>query len=95
MNPVAAKDTTTADRDLKVGMLVTMSANRTTGDRSLVYSFWEILGINDGHALLACRGPNDVPIDANTARLVPLAEYEFYPADHLASMIGSACPKSP
>jgi hypothetical protein len=72
---------------LKVGMLVTVSANKLTGDRSLVNVIWEIAGINGGHLLLACRGLCHLLVNPSLPRLVPLKEYELYSAADFAAAV--------
>jgi len=72
-----------AHNDLKIGMLVTISANKQTGDRSLVNAIWEVKGFNEGHALLTYHQFGDAE-DAGKVRLVPLNEHEFYAAETLA-----------
>jgi hypothetical protein len=72
--------------DLIVGKLVTLSPNKTTGDRSLVDAIWEIIGINEGHLLLACRGFCDLLIDPAKPRLALVHEHEFYCAAKFAAM---------
>ena len=71
--------------DLTVGKLVTLSPNKTTGDRSFVDVIWEIVGINEGHLLLACRGFCNLLNEPAKPRLALLHEHEFYSAEHLAS----------
>lgn len=75
-----------ASKDLSVGMLVTLSPNKSTGDRSFVDMIWEIAGINGGHILLTCRGLCQLLSDPTKPRLALLHEHEFYSAEHLASM---------
>lgn len=72
--------------DLTVGKLVTLSPNKTTGDRSLVDVIWEIIGINEGHLLLACRGFCDLLTDPAKPRLALVHEHEFYSAEQFAAM---------
>ena len=83
-----------AASDLEIGRLVTVSANKSTGDRSLVEMICEIVGGNEGHLLLACRGPGDTADDPPKPKLVAIHEYRFYPADHLASALSRSFAKS-
>jgi hypothetical protein len=71
--------------ELKPGMLVTVSANRQTGDRSMVNAIWEIKGLNEGHILLAYRQFGVAPEEDSKVRLLPLDEHAFYPAEALAT----------
>jgi hypothetical protein len=71
--------------DLTVGKLVTVSPNKSTGDRSFVDMIWEIVGINEGHLLLACRGFCHLLDDPGQPRLALVHEHEFYSAEQLAS----------
>ena len=75
--------------ELKTGMLVTISSNKLTGDRSLVDAIWEITGLNDGHALLTRRMLGERHDDTVKVQLVPLREHEFYAADALAAAAAS------
>ena len=79
--------------DLTVGKLVTLSPNKTTGDRSLVDVIWEIIGINEGHLLLACRGCCDLLIDPRKPRLALVHEHEFYSAAQFAAMADPPSPR--
>jgi hypothetical protein len=72
--------------DLAVGKLITLSPNKSTGDRSFFDVIWEIVGINEGHLLLACRGFCHLLNDPDKPRLALLHEHEFYSAGHLAAM---------
>jgi hypothetical protein len=74
--------------DLTVGKLLTLSPNKTTGDRSLVDVIWEIIGINEGHLLLACCGFCDLLTDPAKPRLalVLVHEHKFYSAAQFAAM---------
>jgi hypothetical protein len=72
--------------DLAVGKLITLSPNKSTGDRSFVDMIWEIIGINEGHLLLTCRGFCHLLNDPAKPRLALLHEHEFYSAEHLAAM---------
>lgn len=78
--------------ELKTGMLVTVSSNKLTGDRSLVDAIWEISGLNDGHALLTRRMLGEGHDDTFKVQLVPLREHEFYAADALAAAATKAVP---
>ena len=70
---------------LRRGMLITVSQNKVTGDRSFATAIWEIIGINASHLLLrASHNLNEPLKDTNAPRLVPLCDYEFYSADELA-----------
>jgi hypothetical protein len=69
---------------LKPGMLVTVSPNKQTGDRSMASAIWQVVAINVGHALLVRHDFGDAA-DPEKERLVLLDEYEFYPADDLAA----------
>ena len=82
-----------AQSDLKIGMLVTASANKRTGDRTLVNAIWEIAGLNKGHALLVCRKFGGGPEESDKARLVLLDEHDFYAAEALAAAAGKALPE--
>ena len=78
-------DGSLAADELKVGNLVTLSSNKSTGDRSLTEMIWEIVGVNAGHVLLSdAAGPEDTNENARP-RLVAIDEYSFYAADHFAS----------
>ena len=70
-------------------MLITVSQNKVTGDRSFSNDIWEIVGINAGHLLLrANRQLNTNALqDPNVPRLVPIGDYEFYCAADLSSGI--------
>jgi hypothetical protein len=72
---------------LVVGKFVTVSANKYTADRSLADAIWQVVAVNEGHALLKFHGPGR-PLDrSRTRRLVPLQEHDFYEAGHLAMAI--------
>ena len=76
-----------ASAELVVGKLVTVSASKITGDRSFVSVIWEVVGGNEGHVLLACRGLCHLLSDPDAPRLLALDEFEFYAADHLIAII--------
>ncbi len=44
-----------AAAELASGKLVTISFNKSIGDRSLSQAIWEVVSTNDGHALVRCR----------------------------------------
>jgi hypothetical protein len=75
-----------AIKDLAVGMRVTLSPNKSTGDRSFVDMIWEIAGINEGHLALTCCGFCHLLSDPGKPRLALIHEHEFYPAEHLATL---------
>lgn len=79
--------------ELKVGMLVTVSANKQTGDRSMVNAIWEIKGLNEGHILLAYRQLGVPPEEESKVRLVPLGEHQFYSAEALAMAVSGVASK--
>src|SRR5262245_22823480 len=85
-NAAAKSPVGLAPDDLAVGKLVTLSPNKTTGDRSLVDVIWEIVGGNGGHLLLACRGFCDLLTDPAKPRLALVHEHEFYSAEQFAAM---------
>jgi hypothetical protein len=89
INVAAKSPVGLAPDDLTVGQLVTLSPNKATGDRSLVDAIWEIIGINEGHLLLACRGFCDLLIDPEKPRLALVHEHEFYSATQLAAVADS------
>ena len=69
------------------GTLVTVSENKRICDRSLVDAIWEIVAVNEAHAVLKFRA-GIRPLDpALETRIVPLHEYDFYRADDLAAAI--------
>jgi hypothetical protein len=74
-------------------MLVTVSANKQTGDRSMVNAIWEIKGLNEGHILLAYCQLGVPPEEDSKVRLVPLGEHEFYPAETLATAASDVASK--
>ena len=78
---------------LAVGKLVTLSPNKCTGDRSLADMIWEIVGINEGHLLLACRGFCHLLNDPAKPRLALLHEHEFYSAEHLGAAADPPLPQ--
>ncbi|WP_229266525.1 hypothetical protein [Leptospira sp. severe_002] len=82
-----------AHSELKAGMLVTVSANKQTGDRSLVNAIWEIKALNGGHVLLAYRRLGMPSDEDGKVRLVPLGEHEFYPAEALALAASGVAPR--
>ena len=75
--------------ELTAGRLVTISPNKSTGDRSLCQVIWEVASINDGHALIACRHLCELLYGSPAMRLVPLHEYEFYAADAMVAAVGA------
>jgi hypothetical protein len=94
INAAAKSPLGLAADDLTVGKLVTLSPNKTTGDRSLVDAIWEIIGINEGHLLLACRGFCDLLIDPAKPRLALVHEHEFYCAAKFAAMADAPSSRS-
>ena len=68
--------------ELKVGMLVTVSASKRTGDRSLANAIWSVAGLNDGHVLLTFKKFDNF---GTPSRLVLLDEFEFYAAEALSA----------
>lgn len=75
--------------ELSAGRLVTVSINKTTGDRSLCQVIWEIVSTNDAHALVTCRHLCHLLHDVASTRLVSLNEHDFYAADALVSALDS------
>jgi hypothetical protein len=75
---------------LAAGMIVTLSPNKSTGDRSLVEVIWEVVSINGGHALLACRGLCHLLNGDAGMRLAALHEHEFYNAEALLCALPGA-----
>src|SRR5689334_10837211 len=73
--------------ELKAGRMVTISVNKATGDRSLCQVIWEIVSINEGHALVKCRHLRHLLYGAPDTRLIPLHEHEFYTADEFVSAL--------
>ena len=69
--------------EIKTGRMVTISVNKATGDRSLCQVIWEIVSINDGHALVKCRHLRHLLYGTPETRLISLQEHEFYSADDL------------
>lgn len=80
---------------LRVGLLITVSQNKVTGDRSFTADIWEIIGINASHLLLrASRNLNTSPKNADAPRLVALCDHEFYSAIDLAASFDEHMPSS-
>jgi hypothetical protein len=75
--------------ELTLGRLVTVSVNKTTGDRSLCQVIWEIISTNDAHALMTCRHLCHLLHDVPPTRLVALHEHDFYAADALVAAMGA------
>lgn len=72
---------------LAPGAFVTVSENKRICDRSLVDAIWEVVAVNEAHAVLKFRAGNR-PLDPSLElRIVPLHEYDFYAADALADAI--------
>jgi hypothetical protein len=72
-------------------MLVTVSANHVTGDRTLTEAIWEVTGLNAGHALLVLRKFGDGSSLSSRAQLVVLSECDFYDAKGLFEAADGSC----
>src|SRR5262245_30874701 len=75
--------------ELSPGQLVTLSPNRVNGDRTLTRVIWEIVAINDGHALLRCFALCHLLEELLNTSLVALHEYAFYAADEMTLQLDS------
>lgn len=71
---------------------VTVSENKRVADRSLVDAIWQVVAVNETHAVLRFHaGIRPLDPDFET-RIVPLHEHDFYRADHLAAALDAQRP---
>jgi hypothetical protein len=78
-----------AREELIPGVYVTVSGNKRTPDRSLVNSIWRVLAVNEAHAVLKIHSGMRSLDGALDTVVVPIQEYDFYLADHLAAAMES------
>jgi hypothetical protein len=79
--------------ELTPGTFVTVSENRRVADRSLVDAIWVVVAANEAHAVLRFHCGSFVH-DPPTC-VVPLAEHDFYPANHLVEALEADAKQKP
>jgi len=66
------------------GLLITLSKNLESGDRSFSRFIWEIVAANKGHVVIEPAHKGVPPKYLGSGpHLICTDEYEFYDADHL------------
>jgi hypothetical protein len=72
------------NEQLVPGLLITLSKNLESGDRSFSRFIWEVVAANKGHVVIEPARKSAPPKYLGSGpHLICTDEYEFYDADHL------------
>lgn len=69
------------------GAVVTISTNKSTGDRSYTNELFSVVGSNGGHVVVCAIDREGFWGRINKRIILQLKEHDFYPADHLVDLL--------
>lgn len=69
------------------GAVVTISTNKSTGDRSYINELFSVVGSNGGHVVVCAIDREGFLGRVNKRIILQLKDHDFYAADHLVDLM--------